>query len=447
MDNEIEGDGVIENFYRLIWEKQEKDKGFRGFLLPDTVIYKYQQPRAWYFTNKEGCVKRKLKENLNTKAIEVAFLKNVPRSKVVASFIYSTEKGREVEYFEEDEFIEFLLHRHKIYNGVLQKFVDPAGKRNGTIQMIWTPHLSLFEKRENNNDLYNFHLSIYERVPTFEDECHQSLVTPFNGTEIRSFLHELGEALSNHISSVTLNRVSPTRMVLIFKQDHKSRLNFILATSIRCHSSRPVDISTQSHLPSIINPHRSNSKSKSPLCIQKSVICKNCENPCEVDRIYEIYYKDVINKNKEFEEIPYLIHRLHPYMKIEDYAQVKGTLNFGARVALVCDDCYLIFIHKDNGTERKVRKRGSSALKVSRIKRTTNKTPVPGNFTERKTSLIDINEKKNSFIEKNPNFNSLIERKPTPSLRLLKTSRSNYPEIPELAFNRSLIRTKSRIKT
>lgn len=441
MDSEIEGDGVIENLYRLIWEKQEKDKGFRGFLLPDTVIYKYQQPRAWYFTNKEGCVKRKLKENLNAKAIEVAFLKNVPRSKVVASFFYSSEKGREVEYLEKDEFVEFLMHRHKIYNGVLQKFVDPNGKKNATVQMIWTPHLSLFEKRENINDLYNFHLSIYERVPTFEDECHQSAVTPFNGTEVRSFLHELGEALSDHISSVTLNRVSPTRMVLIFKQDHQSRLNFILATSIRCHSSRPVDISTQSHLPSIINPNRSTSKSKSPLCIQKSVICKNCENPCELDRIYEIYYKDVINKTKEFEGIPYLIHRLHPYMKIEDYAQVKGNLDFGAKVALICDDCYLLFIHK-----RKVIKKGSSAVRVKRIERIDNKTPAPGNLTERKISFLDASEKKNSLIEK-PKFNSLLERKPTPSLRVLKTSRSNYPEIPDLAFNRSLHRIKSNIKT
>lgn len=413
MENEIEGDGVIENLYKLIWEKQEKDKGFRGFLLPDTVIYKYQQPRAWYFTDKKGCVKRKLKENLNAKAIEAVFLKNIPRSKVVASFIFFTDKGREVEYFEQEEFVEFLMHRHKVFNGILQKFVDPLGKRNSTIQMIWTPHLSLFEKRENTNDLLNFHLSIYERIPTFEDECHQTEVKPFNGTEIRSFMHELGEALSEHISFITTSRITPTRMVLIFKQDHQSNLNFLLSTSIRCNSSKPVDISTQSRLPSIINSHRSTSKSKSPLCIQKSVICKNCENPSELDRMYEIYYKDIIDKTTQ--NIPHLIQRLHPYMRLEDFVQVKGQLDFLAKVALVCDDCYLVFVNK----EKKVVKKSLSSMGVKKVIRRKGKMPSPVKGVERKT---------------------------TPNLRGFKTSRSKYPEIPELAFNRSLCRNRSNLR-
>ncbi|OMJ65121.1 hypothetical protein SteCoe_39189 [Stentor coeruleus] len=63
MDLRLERDRIIENFYNLVWQKQIKDQDYRDFFLPDTILYKHQQPRAWCFSNKEGCIKKNLKKN------------------------------------------------------------------------------------------------------------------------------------------------------------------------------------------------------------------------------------------------------------------------------------------------------------------------------------------------------------------------------------------------
>lgn len=78
--------------------------------------------------------------------------------------------------------------------------------------------------RENNNDLFDKRLDLYERVTTFENEDHQSKIKPFKGVEIRNFMQELGETLVEHFSIISNGKTKPTRMVIIFKIDSLSRL-------------------------------------------------------------------------------------------------------------------------------------------------------------------------------------------------------------------------------
>ena len=60
----LEGDGVIDNLFYYLWMKDELDQGPK-INIPDTIIYKYRQPAYWYFTAKNGQVKRKSKYNIN----------------------------------------------------------------------------------------------------------------------------------------------------------------------------------------------------------------------------------------------------------------------------------------------------------------------------------------------------------------------------------------------
>jgi hypothetical protein len=78
-----------------------------SFNLPDTVVYRCEQPISWYFTA-EGQVKCKQKAKLSPGAIKQAFLREVSASGVVASFMYVQElHGRDqivIEHFDRDDF-------------------------------------------------------------------------------------------------------------------------------------------------------------------------------------------------------------------------------------------------------------------------------------------------------------------------------------------------------
>ena len=373
MEAQIEEDGIADNFYRLIWEKQDNDQGIRGFLLPNTVIYKHQQPRAWYFSSKKGNIKRKHKEKLNVHHIELEFLNSVSKSGIIAYFIFIGDNGREIEYFQVQEFRNFLHNRHKTFDGVLQQFIDPKGRKNSIIQMIWTSHLCLFEMRENLNDLYDVHLDQYSRAITFEGDTHLSQVKPFNGLEIRNLMQEIGETLVEHFSIISNGKVKITRIVLIFKTDCYNQLWLLMASSIRCASLKPLNISCVMKFPTSINCKRSSSNLRNPLCIQKKVLCKSCECSCEVDRMYEIAYKNIIAKNQK--SIPHIIKRYHPKITESDYDNYKNDVIFLNRIALVCDNCYLSYV-KEPQIKKAVNKVVSSKTPTPMMTDRKIKTPI-----------------------------------------------------------------------
>ena len=88
--NPIEGDGVIENLYYYLWCKDEMDFGPK-INIPDTIIYRFKQPAFWYFTGKDGVVKKKLKSNTTAVKIEQAFADKNTGCDIVAYFMYNTE--------------------------------------------------------------------------------------------------------------------------------------------------------------------------------------------------------------------------------------------------------------------------------------------------------------------------------------------------------------------
>ena len=86
----LEGDGLIENLYHYLWEKDGLDRGPTGVRIPDTVVFKLRSPVAWYFTSsKDSTIKRKRSVNMTMAKIEEGFLSNRGSSGVVAYFIDS----------------------------------------------------------------------------------------------------------------------------------------------------------------------------------------------------------------------------------------------------------------------------------------------------------------------------------------------------------------------
>lgn len=198
----LEGDGVIENLYEYLWEKDNLDRGPMGVRVPDTVVFKLRSPVAWYFTSaKDGTIKRKRKANLTMENIEEGFLSGLGSCGVAAYFIDTKSKSGEqsvpvapaqaprplpqpafgaacprlpvyvtcrplaprlpaadgplIEYFDEEGLREFLRFRRKPLSGILQRFVEPKGGKNSMLRAVWAPKLCLCERRENTKRLWD----------------------------------------------------------------------------------------------------------------------------------------------------------------------------------------------------------------------------------------------------------------------------------------------------
>ena len=51
--NKLLEDGINEEFFSLLWAKDELNFG-PSINIPDTIFFKFGQPVAWYFTSTQG---------------------------------------------------------------------------------------------------------------------------------------------------------------------------------------------------------------------------------------------------------------------------------------------------------------------------------------------------------------------------------------------------------
>lgn len=336
-------EGLAENLYYYIWAKIGKDPGFRGFSLPDTVLYKYHHPSYWFFTTLNNTIKKKKKDKLSAEFIEERFLKNVSESGIVATFM-STHRGKRVlEYLGVDEFKHFLYYRKKNQDGVLQKYIEPKGNSESVIELVWTPAVCLYEIRENIKNLYDLRYDMYERAVTYEAEDFHTKSSRLQGNNLKEYLKSVVDHLVQHISEVSRGKLCVKQMVLHLKIDSNDDLWLIRAASIRCASDKklnPLNLNSYPVLPSTINSMKMSQSPQASLTLQKSVLCRNCRKPVEADRMYEITFKILVNSTPS-NEIPKLIKRLHNKLVLEDYIKIKGNPLFLNKSTLVCDICYV----------------------------------------------------------------------------------------------------------
>ena len=53
LNMELQGDGLIENLYHYLWSKDSLFKRSPQINIPDTLVYRYEQPAFWYFTSRQ----------------------------------------------------------------------------------------------------------------------------------------------------------------------------------------------------------------------------------------------------------------------------------------------------------------------------------------------------------------------------------------------------------
>lgn len=236
----IDSDGVSKQFFHYLWRKDELSFGVRLWL-PDTVVYGFGHPVAWYFTSQDGKIKRKHKQNLVNARIEAAMTKRATGSGIVAYYVSlpnpedaaAGSHESYIEYFDREALREFLYGRIKEDSGVLQRFIEPKGPRNATIRAVWTPRICLLERRTNVRLLHDSRFGIFERAITYEGPDHHSTAAPLRGSVLPSRIQRICESIVGHVAEVSFQKHRISRMVLNFKTDARDRVWLCWSSSIR----------------------------------------------------------------------------------------------------------------------------------------------------------------------------------------------------------------------
>ena len=371
MFKSLEGDGIIDNIYYFLWIKDTIFNTEHSIYIPQTIIYKYKRPLYWYFTSiLDHKIKRKNAIKLKNEFIKEVFLKNVSKSGIVCYFIYSKKsilskyetdkptfekimknilnnleisnsnndlennntsntnriknlKKDEfninstkyiIEYYNKDQFLEFLNNKPKCDEGILQKFEDPKGEYNTIYRLIWSPKLSIFEKCSNLKKLNDKHYDIYERAVTYDGEEFQTKKEPVKGSHIPEGMKNIAIKIVNHIKNITLEKINIIRMILNFKIDKKDRIIFLWCSSLRLEPERSkkklltkmhksfsdINIVDDSKInfnhPDNINIFKYSVLGK-PINPHKEGHCPNCGLNVENYKLYEISFKNIIESN------------------------------------------------------------------------------------------------------------------------------------------------------
>lgn len=352
-------DGINENFFNLLWMKDELNFG-PSINIPDTIIFKYGQPVTWYFTSSQGKIKKKNRSNLLNARIEDSFTKNILGYDVIASFVSfpTTESGEcnqssafTVEYFDRKEFQNFLYDRWESNNGILQKFVEPKTTKNEVIRAIWSPKVILLERSVNIHQLHDHRYGLYERCVTYEGPEFYSTSAPLRGPVLAGQIQKTCEAVVSHVSEVTYAQCQISRLVLNFKVDSRDKLWLLFSTSIR--SSVPptnfgdkpernkslLNIDNVLNLPKTVNlnPQRSYDQLKP----KKTVNCVSCACETLEDLRHPISYKVIV---KHYEHVLHLVAEMSdPFVPLkwppsDDIIQAAGGVGFGCLVLPSADE-------------------------------------------------------------------------------------------------------------
>eukprot|EP00667_Euglena_gracilis_P005471 EG_transcript_5506 len=240
------------HLYYVLWKRRtqwwlyegegtDKKKRSGQFRIPDTVVWENNIPKAWYHWDpKEGVVRKKVDSN----GIVRHFTKQVvDREHEVVACLYTKQASHDdqqdefaVEYLNVAMLTDFLfVKRHGKGCCALQEFKVLDSPHNDIVQAIWSPCVSLVNRRQNKYALKDPKVSLFAKAATFEGPPHLShsvYCTPKLVKMVRACCEEVAAHFEGIDSRNTLSR-----MVLHLKIDCKSRMWLLNCAAAKVVSS------------------------------------------------------------------------------------------------------------------------------------------------------------------------------------------------------------------
>mmetsp|Transcript_145745 Transcript_145745/g.254421 ORF Transcript_145745/g.254421 Transcript_145745/m.254421 type:complete len:530 (-) Transcript_145745:308-1897(-) len=271
---------------------ERKGANYRNVLLPETIVYEHNFPRAWYCYEGETLFRRLGKDVTDSQSLyhaltqrypnhnpdaavaiyvsyadalvhpkliepapgrygstspdkvkyTVARNAGVPSSAAAASalqcatnFDWGDDKFN-ILYLTRSQLKLFLLAKQKGERGILQAYVPPRGKHNDVIKATWTQGICMIHRRWNRNVHTDRSLEAYDRNVVEKPKVwivQEAQIAPVICAEITRVLDQIAE----DIKAVEDQQVE--KLVMFFKVDQRRVLNLMFCPLIELKQAAP----------------------------------------------------------------------------------------------------------------------------------------------------------------------------------------------------------------
>ncbi|KAL4506851.1 hypothetical protein ABPG72_001272 [Tetrahymena utriculariae] len=391
---------IAVDIYGLIW-KHEHSSNQYTFKVPNTIVFKNQEPILWIYSNPNNQVMKKTTEILTHDHIKGFFnsIKNV--SGIAAQYIFQINEKLQIKYLKSDEISSFLDQKNKLLSdGILQQFVDPNSQRNSVIQASTNNQSCVLLKFVNKQNIYNQQINLSDRACTFDGLSEKADSINLKGKICPIIKQCINEIQSNIILNQERGQ-KVKKMTCYFKEDEIENIYFLWANYIKVEKKRSSSQQSKSqifqkqpiyqeksnyssnqsqYIPNVLQDMKS--EKSLPQHFSSSIHnkflseCYQCSQMKVKDSFINISYKYLIDyqlkidqssieteklnmpesvkqyKNKftqkvqQVYHIPRILQIIHPNLKYPTYVCIKESPQFQNRKVEVCSECYYEIIEK-----------------------------------------------------------------------------------------------------
>ncbi|KAG5472243.1 hypothetical protein LSCM1_03641 [Leishmania martiniquensis] len=254
-----ECDGLCAHLYQHLHKNVKgREHSMSAVLLPDTVVFDHNFPRAWYtYDHKNNEVVKRPGPMLDAQTMYTRFAESVKGCDIVAQFFHTSVNVEEewkavltpqqlkthdyadqqltyIEFFTADTLHSFLFDQKRKPDGVLQKFVRPKGegssRHNFQLQVVWTPYITTVYRRTNRCRLTDYAVPLASRAATFDGAPYLSEET-LVADETKKQVTQLCESIADRFYATEKKRL--WRLILYLKTDDQNRMWVLWSSCMR----------------------------------------------------------------------------------------------------------------------------------------------------------------------------------------------------------------------
>lgn len=239
-------DSILHTFFQILWEKARSHRTLNNVRIPDTVVFSHSRVADWYFTSKDGIIRKKGHMKLSSaNVIEQLAKRSAKNKSSVAAVVLERDPSRE----------DGLKTRHMDINsvrnflgegggsGTLQSFVEPKAEsgavHNNEIVLNWTPNVFYVEKKKNLYDMAKDSKVPLDERTTVEETAKNVNVAPLVSTRVTAELEAVCQEIALHIEAISKPSVRLASIGLHAKLDANDQLWIMFCSSIRIISVDP----------------------------------------------------------------------------------------------------------------------------------------------------------------------------------------------------------------
>ena len=212
-------DWVDETFRYITTKSQPLDEetppSWPSVRVPLTLAFRYTRPSAWYEYSEEL---RATRETACAETVEEILerfrqhneaINGEARCDILATYVYNRAPPPDsgaapvtcLEHMDEALLVDFLRHRKREHNGVLQGFVVPTGGRATCLRArVHASGRFVLESRTNRVPLADARRGVRERAVTFEGAEHEVRGRPVaTGTAVHAAAVALARQVCDHV--------------------------------------------------------------------------------------------------------------------------------------------------------------------------------------------------------------------------------------------------------